>query len=114
MPRKRSESPTTEPRIRLTLPKAPLKPGARTMVRVEVSRLKNVRHALSLRVENHSPEVLRLRGGEVQILTIDPKAVRGGVFVTEIPAAVVGAGDFLVVSLFGAGSGFFAHVASVS
>ncbi len=62
--------------LQLTAPKTSLTKGERTTLHVVVSGLDGLREPIAVRLENSTPGVVSLAGGQMQVLTIAPSDVR--------------------------------------
>src|ERR1700719_2326137 len=88
--------------VRLLGSKKTLRKGAHGKLRVTVTGLSGLRKATTLRLKNHSPEILRLKKGNVQEIRILPSRVGPkGTFVTELDVTGLGSGSFSIVALLG-------------
>jgi hypothetical protein len=73
--------------------------GETTTLRVEVRGLGNLREEIPLRLENRSPQVMTLGGGNAQTLTIHPADVQaGGRYATERILTGVQPGNFMITA----------------
>lgn len=92
--------------VRLSAPKTALTRGEQTTMTVTVTGLDGLRSSLPLRLQNRSPGVVRMDGGNSQTLAIGPRDVRGGgTYATTRSLTGVGHGGFVVTAAVGPGAG---------
>jgi hypothetical protein len=87
-------------RLKMSISKANLRKGERATMLVEVRGLENLKEEIPLRIENRSPDVLTLAGGNQQFVTIRNSDVRnGGFYQTERQVTGIRVGEFRIEGL---------------
>jgi hypothetical protein len=86
-------------KVRLTAPTTQLASGEQTIVAARVSGLDGLRSDLPLRIENRTPSVVQMGGGQIQNVTIHPQDVRaGGFYLWSQPITAIRGGEFNVLA----------------
>ena len=86
-------------RVRLTSPNTQLASGEQTIVAARVSGLEDLQSDLPLRIENRTPGVVQMGGGQIQNVIIHPQDVRpGGFYLWSQPITAIRGGEFNVLA----------------
>ncbi len=91
--------PPQEVEVLITCPKTALRKGERAMVRVAIAGLAGIRDPVVIRLENRTPGVIRLHGGNIRRITLRPEHVsRGGTVLRQVRIEALAAGPFAIAS----------------
>jgi len=82
--------------IELSSPKLDLLKGEQTTLTVKVLGLEGIKNPVPLVLENKSPSIIRMGGGEVQEITIMPNQVQDGVYTMRRPLTGIKRGSFTI------------------
>jgi hypothetical protein len=107
------ESPGGNVEVRFSSARKAFRKGQRVKVRVEITGLPRLAKPLALRIQNRSPRIVSLRGGNLKRITILPGHVgRDGRVVRQIEFVTRAAGPFAIASWIG--RMFLAHFETLS
>jgi hypothetical protein len=82
--------------LKLTAPKMRLTRGEHTTIHIAVTGLEGIRAPVPLVLENSTPGVVTLTGGQVQVLTIAPSDVAPGPYGADRDVTGIGPGGFSI------------------
>jgi len=82
--------------IALSSPKLELLRGEQTTVTVTVTGLEGLREPVPLLLENATPSIVRMSGGELQRLSIPAAQVQGGTYTTQRTLSSIQRGSFTI------------------
>jgi len=84
--------------INLSAPKTNLLKGEQTTLTVRVTGLEGIREDLPLELDNKSPTVVRMAGGDEQTITVHAGEVRAGAYSTDRTLTGIRPGGFTILA----------------